>query len=302
MRKSERIDLIKRVLDVYLAKPVDGTFLTIESADSPSDYVQFAFHDSGVLHGEVGSREWGDESSPLTATAKKALMRLGFTGGGRNKNYRSEVLTQDADWLAQLVEKAFLAAYGSNRFSDPVFATDHRETQAWLEKVQAWVRVPKTAPNRRLLHVTSDTIRDLLVARGMKVFTDSEGGHMTFWGWEPEYGTEIKLWFRLEADGEIYRIAATSDRPLDPTLRALALRRCNDWNAEHRWPKAYVYTSQDKKRDVLFVELAADMPVGVGASVAMLDDFTGKVVNSTFDFFTWWQSPESGSESSPSVD
>jgi hypothetical protein len=296
MKRDERLELIRKVLEVYLGEPIDKTYVTVESADNPDDYVQFIFHDGGILHGEVGSHEWTDSPEPLSEDARKALIKLGFTGGGRRKNYRSESLMQDPQFLAQLVERLFQAAYGRGRFGDPVFSTTHRPTDVWLHQMQAWVRSPELPASRRLVHVTSDTIKELLERRSLKVFTDSEGGHMTFWGWERETGTEIKLWFKLENDDQVYRVSATSDRPEPPDSWTNVRERCNEWNCENRWPKAYLWVRHEGEQQTGFLELGEDLPVGCGASVCLLDDFTGKVINGTFEFFKWWNAtPRTGS-------
>lgn len=290
MKRSDRGELIRNVLQVFLAEPVDRTFLTIQSADDPDDYVQFIFHDGGMLYGEVGSHGWGDASVPLDDSAARALMKLGFTGGGRRSNFKSDTLAQDPEWLAALVERAFRAAYMPHRLTDPVFATTHPKTQLWLEKMQAWTRVPELPATRRLTYVTSDGIREVLERRGLKVFTDSEGGHMAVWGWEPDYGTEVKLWFRLEDDDQVYRISAASDRPVPLDSWATAKERCNEWNSRHRWPTAAMHVITEGEPEVGYLELAAHFPVGCGASVCMLDNFTTRVVQGIFEFFTWWHS------------
>jgi Putative bacterial sensory transduction regulator len=299
MKRIERLELIRRVLEIFLSEPIDKTFLNIESADHPDDYVQFIFHDGGVLFGEVCSHEWSDQPAPLGEEARKALIKLGFTGGGPRKNYRSDSLAHDPQFLAELVERAFRAAYGRGQFTDPVFSTTHLATKAWLHQVQAWVRTPELPPNRRLVHVTSDAIRDLLSSRGLKIFTDSEGGHMTFWGWEPEIGTEVKLWFKLENDDRIYRVSATSDRPVPAESWTAARERCNEWNCENRWPKAYLWIKSDDDRQTGFIELVQDLPVECGASICMLDDFTGRVIRGSFDFFRWWQTTSKSKSMQP---
>ena len=88
-------------------------------------------------------------------------------------------------------------------------------------------------------------------------------------------------------DEDVYRICATGDRPLPRKAWNKATRLCNDWNNEHRWPKASVLKLKRENRSVAFVELNADIPVRHGASRRMLDDFTGRVVYGTFEFFKW---------------
>ena len=77
MKRNERLELIRKVLEVYLGEPIDKTYVTVESADNPDDYVQFIFHDGGILYGEVGSHEWTDSPEPLSEDARKALIKLG---------------------------------------------------------------------------------------------------------------------------------------------------------------------------------------------------------------------------------
>jgi Putative bacterial sensory transduction regulator len=79
----------------------------------------------------------------------------------------------------------------------------------------------------------------------------------------------------------------------------------NDWNNEHRWPKASVLKLKRENRSVAFVELAADIPVRHGASRRMLDDFTGRVVHGTFEFFNWLheqREPRPVTQSEPAAD
>jgi hypothetical protein len=59
----------------------------------------------------VGSREWTLPTEPLSPGSVAALQTLGFTGGGRGKNYRAEGLFPDPHSLAQLTLRLFAAAY-----------------------------------------------------------------------------------------------------------------------------------------------------------------------------------------------
>src|SRR6202035_2138393 len=107
MRREERIELLSGALKVFLAEPPDGAFLVIENPDRLDDFVQFIFHNGGVLYGEVGSHGWGEEPDQLSEGARAELLKLGFTGGGRRRNYINEGLPHDPEFLAELVEKAF---------------------------------------------------------------------------------------------------------------------------------------------------------------------------------------------------
>jgi hypothetical protein len=287
MKRRERIEQLRAALSVFVADPQDEASLLIENADRPDDFVQFAFHDGGILYGEVGSHEWGDEPETLSDSARAGLVKLGFTGGGRRRNFRNDGIPHDPQFIAELVEKAFAVAYAPG-LKDFVFASSHIPTQAWLHETNAWTRVPATDPGSRPLMVDRALIREVLDSHGMHLFADPKGDLMTFWGYEPEVDTEVKIWFKLEGEDEdIYRISATGDRPLPPDAWNQATQLCNDWNAEHRWPKASVFKLESEDRTAAFVELNADIPVKHGTSLRTLDDFTGRVVHGTFEFFRW---------------
>jgi hypothetical protein len=105
-------------------------------------------------------------------------------------------------------------------------------------------------------------IKEVLDSHGLQLFADQKGDFMTFWGYEPEVDTEVKIWFKLDGEDEdVYRICATGDRPLPRKAWNRATRLCNDWNNEHRWPKASVLKLKRENRSVAFVELNADIPV-----------------------------------------
>src|ERR1700682_3756975 len=100
MRRLQRIEQLTGALTVFVGNPLDGAFLIVENVDRPDDFVQFIFHDGGVLYGEVGSHGWGDEADELTAEERASLVKLGFTGGGRRRNYRNDGLPHDPPFLA----------------------------------------------------------------------------------------------------------------------------------------------------------------------------------------------------------
>lgn len=64
---------------------------------------------------------------------------------------------------------------------------------------------------------------------------------MTFWGWEEDLGTEVKVWIRLAAEGKELRISACAGRADSSKCQwSRVIRICNEWNSERRWPKAYL--------------------------------------------------------------
>jgi len=71
---------------------------------------------------------------------------------------------------------------------------------------------------------------------------------------------------------------ATSDRPVPAEWWTAARERCDEWNCENRWPKAYLWIKSDDDRQIGIIELGQDLPVECGARICMLDDFTSRVI------------------------
>jgi hypothetical protein len=91
----------------------DGDHLLVDDLDEPEQYVQLELqsHGDGTMYVEVGSRDWADSHRPLLPGAIAALDGLGFSGGGRNKNYSAAGFFPDPDGLTWLTQRLFAAAY-----------------------------------------------------------------------------------------------------------------------------------------------------------------------------------------------
>ena len=101
-----------RAFEVFLGSANEGDFVIFEDPDHDSHFIQFKIS-NGIVYGEVGSRQWGGDGTgnPLSDAAEFALMRLGFTHGGRAKNYCQDNLPADATYLGRLTEQLFRTAY-----------------------------------------------------------------------------------------------------------------------------------------------------------------------------------------------
>jgi hypothetical protein len=91
----------------------DGDYLLVDDLDEPGQYVQLELqgHGDGTIYVEVGSRDWADSHRRLLPGAIAALDGLGFTGGGRTKNYSAGGFFPDPDGLTRLTQRLFAAAY-----------------------------------------------------------------------------------------------------------------------------------------------------------------------------------------------
>ncbi len=97
---------------VFLSSANEEDFLILLDPGHDNQFVQYKLRNR-VIYGEVSSRQWssGDADKPLTDGAEFALMRLGFTHGGRAKNYCQDNLPADPLYLARLTDQLFTTAY-----------------------------------------------------------------------------------------------------------------------------------------------------------------------------------------------
>jgi hypothetical protein len=101
-------------MQCFLDCALDTQFVILENADVVDEFVQFKLNQK-IVYGEVGSREWDvvERRRPLDAEARELLATLGFTHGGPERNYICDNLAQSAPYLADLVSRLNIAAYGS---------------------------------------------------------------------------------------------------------------------------------------------------------------------------------------------
>jgi hypothetical protein len=119
MKTSDRTGLYQSLLTTFLARARERGYIVIGVLGRVDEYVQFMVHDDGVS-GEVGSRQWAEPERPLPAAAVEALGRLGFTGGGPERNFALDGLPRSAAKLAKLTDSLLRTAYDLDEGFSPV--------------------------------------------------------------------------------------------------------------------------------------------------------------------------------------
>jgi hypothetical protein len=114
MPEHEWRRFITNLMQCFLDCAIESQFVIFENADANDEFVQFKMNHR-ILYGEVGSREWDvvERRRPLDPDAREMLATLGFTHGGPERNYICDNLAQSAPYLADLVMRLNIAAYGS---------------------------------------------------------------------------------------------------------------------------------------------------------------------------------------------
>ncbi|MGI8608005.1 MAG: TY-Chap domain-containing protein [Candidatus Dormibacteria bacterium] len=121
---------------VFLANAMEEDFIVFENPVKTNEFVQFKLH-NGVVYGEVSSRQWGasvNDHEPLSDAAEFALIRLGFTHGGRAKNYCMDDLPASAKYLATLTARLFETAFETPAPVRPDIRTTDWHVARWAER------------------------------------------------------------------------------------------------------------------------------------------------------------------------
>jgi hypothetical protein len=114
MPEHELRRFLTNLMQCFLDCALESQFVILEDADAVDEFVQFKMNHR-ILYAEVGSREWDviDRRRPLDPEARELLAGLGFTHGGPERNYICDNLAQSAPYLADLVIRLNVAAYGN---------------------------------------------------------------------------------------------------------------------------------------------------------------------------------------------
>ena len=282
------MEALKLTTEALVSQGQDRTYVVVENADRPDEYVQLQLHDN-IVYAEVGSRQWAEPFVPLSDDAIIALGQMGFTGGGPKQNYVRDGLPRDPGELALLVEKLFQAAYGRGAGLSVVVSTNSADVHGVLKDHGCWVGRLMSDELTKVEPLNLDAVERLLGRRGCTVFRQQDTGRlMTFWGWDDELGSGVNLYFSAESDGAILRISGVNDRPLRGKRRsAEVLRAINEWNGNQRWPKAYLLPVEKDGKAYGWVETSLDIPVGAGVHRAMVEDLVDTAVGATLHFYRY---------------
>ncbi len=266
MKTIDRTGLYQSLLTAFLSHARERGYIVLGVLGQADEYVQFMVH-GDLVWGEVGSRQWSEPERPLLEPAVEALGRLGFTGGGPERNFAREGLPRSAAKLARLTDTLLRTAYDLDEDFSPVVHEIHLN-DVTLPRAEPFTREMIAAHLRdHATHFLRDEDGDF------RVELDLPGG-----------GGRIVLWFVADGkDGKIYHVHAHPPEGQGPPTRTEALERCNTWNRQHRWPKACVMDAEDGTWRIV---LGADIDLSPGITRSLFDTFTERTVGSMIEFWT----------------
>jgi hypothetical protein len=266
MNSSDRTGLYQSLLTTFLSRAKERGYIVIGVLGRVDEYVQFIVHGDQV-GGEVGSRQWKEPERPLPEAALKALGRLGFVGGGPERNFAREGLPRSAAKLAKLTDTLLRTAYDLDEDFSPVVHEIHLND----------VTLPRAEP------FTREMIAAHLRDHATHFLRDEDGDFRVELNL-PDGGGLMVLWLVADGkDGKIYHVHAHPPEGQGPSTRTEALERCNTWNRQHRWPKACVMDGADGAWRIV---LGADIDLSPGITRSLFDTFTERTVGSMIEFWT----------------
>jgi hypothetical protein len=266
MNPSDRFGLYQSLLTTFLSRAKEKGHIVIGVLGRSEEYVQLMLHDDRVS-GEVGSRQWSEPERPLPGPAVEALERLGFTGGGPERNFARDGLPRSAAKLAKLTDTLLRTAYDLDEDFSPVVHEIHLND----------VTLPRAEP------FTREMIAAHLRDHATHFLRDEDGDFRVELNL-PDSGGRIVLWFLADGnDGKIYHVHAHLAEGQGPSTRTEALERCNTWNRQHRWPKACVMDAEGGSWRIV---LGADIDLSPGITRSLFDTFTERTVGSMIEFWT----------------
>ena len=266
MNRSDRTGLYQSLLTTFLSRAKERGYIVIGVFGQADEYVQFIVHDDRV-GGEVSSRQWSEPERPLSGVAVEALGRLGFVGGGPERNYAKDGLPRSATKLAKLTDTLLRTAYDLDEDFSPVVYEIHLND----------VTLPRAEP------FTREMIAAHLREHAAHFLRDEDGDFRVELNL-PDAAGRIVLWLVADGkDGKIYHVHAHPPDGQGSSTRTEALERCNTWNRQHRWPKACVTNGADGTWRIV---LGADIDLTPGITRSLFDTFTERTVGSVIEFWT----------------
>ncbi len=271
MNQTERLGLFASLLDTFLERARERGYIILEVLGRPDEIVQFQLH-SGRIRGEVGSRQWNEPERPLPAGAVAGLNSLGFTGGGPERNFTRDGLPAVAVELAQLADRLLRTAYELSDDYDPVVREMNLRD----------VTMPQARP------FTRDMVEAHLRAHDVHFLRDEDGDFRVDFTSDERPGT-ITVWLIAHGpEDTMYTISGSASGAPQPSTRAETVARCNTWNQEHIWPKAFVVDHGREWR----IGVSADLPLGPGIHRELFDEFTRRVIGGILEFWGWLATTE----------
>lgn len=130
-----------------------------------------------------------------------------------------------------------------------------------------------------------DMIETALRRHSVQSAKGSEGEHFCFFPASIDAEPDLHVLFQVEGTlGTVLFMRAMLDRRYPVIQRPELLERCNEWNSEHRWPKARLLGLSDQELTIVAdhcIDLAVPVPP------ALVDHLVGSAIVAAKAFRHW---------------
>lgn len=131
-------------------------------------------------------------------------------------------------------------------------------------------------------------IETYLKDQGLLYATDADGDFQVKFAFDEELGCSLEIWLLVGgSENQIYAVRVLSDKQIAKDDWGKAVVLCNQWNKEHRWPKAYLFVADENTDAFGVINLEENINLSAGVHQQLLEDWTNTVRASAVEFWRW---------------
>ena len=129
------------------------------------------------------------------------------------------------------------------------------------------------------MNLTKNDLRDRLFKANVSIRMDKDGDFVTVLHADKDYKHDVLVFFILNEDNNTLTMMGGSEFDISPSQEDEALSFLNDWNASHKFGKAYLYEKNIR------ISACLDEPGNVSADY-LSDSFIKLIMSVFWRFFT----------------
>lgn len=131
-------------------------------------------------------------------------------------------------------------------------------------------------------------IRTYLHKRELQFTTVETGDFVLRFAGDAEtarWGTSLTVSLAAEGPGEqLYSIVVVDERRFPAARRVRLQALCNQWNREHRWPRAYLHLNEDGTGSL---QIDGQLSLAEGIHQELFEDYSDTILHGAFTFWDW---------------
>ena len=131
-------------------------------------------------------------------------------------------------------------------------------------------------------------IETYLQAREYRYLRDQEGDYRVEFSYNEDRDCALKIWLIVSGTRrQIYHVWIWAEKRIRRDDWDRALRLCNTWNKENRWPKAYLHVNDPATDATGEIRLEENIDLEKGIHQELFDDWTDTAIATASNFWKW---------------